>query len=220
MSGLLGSGRSELLMAVAGAYKGRSTGEVLLFGRKRHLCTPRQAIREGISMLTEDRKLTGLNLKGSVSTNISMASNKTISHLGVIRTPVEKELVDEQVKDLRLKAADINMLVSSLSGGNQQKAVLGKWLATNPKILILDEPTRGVDIGARSEIYQIIRELANQGLGILMISSDLPEILGMSDRVYVMHEGSIVTEIPRSELSEELVMQHATGMECSMFDAI
>jgi len=216
LSGLLGSGRSELLMAVAGAYKGRSKGEVVLFGQKRHLRNPRQAIRNGIAILTEDRKSTGLNLIGSVSNNISMASHRSISQLGIIRSSVEKNLVNAQIKDLKLKAANVNMLVSSLSGGNQQKAVLGKWLSTNPRILILDEPTRGVDIGARSEIYQIIRELANQGLGILMISSDLPEILGMSDRVYVMHEGSIVTEIPRCELNEELVMQHATGMECSI----
>jgi ABC-type sugar transport system ATPase subunit len=150
-------------------------------------------------------------LHSSITQNISLAALKAVSKNGLLQKTVEKRLAEGLVQDLRVKAPAVSTRVSNLSGGNQQKVVLAKWLATKPKILILDEPTRGVDVGAKSEIYQLMKELAASGVGIIMVSSDLPEIIGMSDRIYVMHQGEITGEIKKSEATEELIMQYATG---------
>ena len=174
--------------------------------------SPAVAIRAGIGYVTEDRKTTGLILKQSIRFNISMASLSRIIKKGVLYPRKEKAIVNGLKEDLQIKTDNIENAVSSLSGGNQQKVVLAKWLAINPSILILDEPTRGVDVGARYEIYTIIKEMAAKGNTVIMISSDLPEVIGMSDRVYVMYEGKVRGELLKEELSEDSIMRYATGI--------
>lgn len=213
ISGLLGAGRTELMQSVVGAYQMKGNGTVTLNGKKVRFNTPADAIRAGIGYVTEDRKTTGLILGQSIRFNISMASLSRIIKYGVLSPKREREIAEGLRDDLRIKTENIENPVSSLSGGNQQKVVLAKWLATNPGILILDEPTRGVDVGARYEIYMIMKELAAQGNTIIMISSDLPEVIGMSDRVYVMYEGKVHGELSRDELSEDSIMRYATGIE-------
>ncbi|WP_054937323.1 sugar ABC transporter ATP-binding protein [Moorella stamsii] len=220
IAGLLGSGRTELVSAIFGAYKSKGIGKIYIKGRKVTIKNPKQAIRQGLAFVTEDRKFNGLLLQSSIMQNISLASLKTISKNGLILKPAEKRLAESLVKDLRIKTPGVNIRVSNLSGGNQQKVVLAKWLATKPMILILDEPTRGVDVGAKSEIYQIMKELAANGVGIIMVSSDLPEIIGMSDRIYVTHQGEITAELKKSEATEELIMQYATGTRYEMPKAL
>ena len=212
ISGLLGAGRTELMQAVVGAYQMKGKGTILLNGKKVRFRTPADAIKAGIGYVTEDRKTTGLILGQSIRFNISMASLSRIIKYGVLFPKKEREIVNELKENLRIKTEDIENAVSSLSGGNQQKVVLAKWLATNPGILILDEPTRGVDVGARYEIYMIMKELAAKGNTIIMISSDLPEVIGMSDRVYVMYEGKVHGELSKDELSEDAIMRYATGI--------
>ncbi len=185
ISGLLGSGRTELMSAVTGAYSMRGKGELRLYGKSVRFSDPKQAIKNGIGFLTEDRKGNGLVLIGKIRTNATLSAMDRIVSRGVLNRKKEESLVHDLVRKLQIKIGGIENKVSSLSGGNQQKVVIAKWLATNPRILILDEPTRGVDVGARYEIYSIMKDLASQGVAIIMISSDLPEIIGMSDRVYV-----------------------------------
>lgn len=211
ISGLLGSGRTELVSALFGAFEKKGTGRVKIEGVETNIKNPRQAIRHGLSFLTEDRKRSGLMLNSGIMQNISLAVLRAVSRRGIMQKPLERKLAEGLAGNLRIKAPNVNFRVSNLSGGNQQKVVLAKWLATKPKILILDEPTRGVDVGAKSEIYLIMKELAASGVGIIMVSSDLPEIIGMSDRIYVMHQGMITGEIKKQEVSEELIMQYATG---------
>ena len=165
-----------------------------------------------IGYVTEDRKTTGLILGQTIRFNISMASLKKVLKNGVLSKKKEKEVVTDLKKRLQIKTNNIENPVSSLSGGNQQKVVLAKWLATAPRVLILDEPTRGVDVGARYEIYTIIKELAQQGNTIIMISSDLPEVIGMSDRVYAMYEGKVHGELQKEEINEDAIMRYITGV--------
>ena len=169
------------------------------------------AIKHGIGYVTEDRKGEGLVLDLSVKENIALPNLNDIASKGVISKQKENKLVKEMIQKLRIKTSSPSLSVKSLSGGNQQKVVFGKWLGIKPKLLILDEPTRGVDIGAKKEIYEIMNELTNEGVTILMISSELPEILGMSDRILVMHEGKLVTELTRQEATQETIMHAATG---------
>lgn len=211
ISGLMGAGRSELLTAIFGAWKGKSSGEVFVGGKPIEIKSPKDAIRAGIGFVTEDRKRYGLILDQTIMDNSTLAGLKQIS--GRFLTHRSRELVatKDSMKSLRVKANSPMTITGTLSGGNQQKVVLAKWLLTNPKVLFLDEPTRGIDVGAKQEIYSEINELAKQGLAIVMVSSELPEVLGLSDRVLVLHEGHLTGEFTKSEATPEKVMAAATG---------
>jgi ABC-type sugar transport system ATPase subunit len=210
-AGLMGAGRTELVMSLFGALGGKASGTVEVDGKAAVIRKPQDAIREGIALVTEDRKESGLVLSLSVKENTSLASLQSLSsRLGTIRAGEEENLAKRYMKELRTKTPDSAMIVGNLSGGNQQKVVLAKWLATKPKVLILDEPTRGIDIGAKTEIYQLINQLTNEGVAVIMISSELPEVLGMSDRILVMAEGRISGALSRAEATQELIMKYAT----------
>ena len=213
ISGLMGAGRTELVSAIFGACPGATHGDVLVAGKKIEIRSPADAIDHGIALLTEDRKALGLFLGQSIAFNTTIASLPTISTrlTGVIDAARERALVEKYVAELGVKTPDIDTIVGTLSGGNQQKVVLGKWLNASPEIFILDEPTRGIDIGAKVEIYKLLNRLAGQGVAIIMISSELPEVLGMSDRILVMREGAIVAEFTRDEATREAIMEFATG---------
>ena len=209
LSGLVGSGRSEMAQLVFGILPAQS-GEVLVDGKKVTIKHPSDAVRYGIAYVPEDRGLQGLVKQMTLRENTSMAVLKQISTNGFIDRGAERKLAKESIKQLSIRAYGPEQVVNKLSGGNQQKVVVSKWLASNPRILIMDEPTRGVDVGAKSEIHRLMSQLAaEQGLAILMISSELPEILGMSDRVLVMREGRIVAEFNRDEADQESI---ATAM--------
>ncbi|MDO4276293.1 MAG: sugar ABC transporter ATP-binding protein [Eubacteriales bacterium] len=211
ISGLLGAGRTELMMAVTGGYKMKGKGTVLLNGKEIYMRSPRHAIKAGIGFVTEDRKGNGLVLGQTICFNTSLASLNHVMKNRILSKKKEESVVDDLIRRLKIKAGNMYYPVSSLSGGNQQKVVFAKWLATSPKVLILDEPTRGVDVGAKYEIYTIMKQLAKEGVAVVMISSDLPEIIGMSDRVYVMCEGKLAGELQKQELSEDNIMKYATG---------
>ncbi|SFK67052.1 sugar ABC transporter ATP-binding protein [Brevibacillus centrosporus] len=210
VAGLMGAGRTELAKALFGLEKVRE-GQILVDGKPVRVTRPIDAISAGIALVTEDRKEEGLVLSLSVRENISLPNLQKVSSLGVMKPRDEQVLSNDAIQRLFIKTAGGEQIVGSLSGGNQQKVVIGKWLAKKPKILILDEPTRGVDIGAKKEIYDIMNRLAQDGVAILMISSELPEVLGMSDRVLVMHEGRITGEFTREEATQEMIMRAATG---------
>lgn len=209
-SGLMGSGRTEVMRAIFGIDE-LDSGEVYLENTLLKIKTPSDAIHKGIGFLTENRKDEGLILDYSIKENISLPSIDGFKKKGIIDTEAEKDFVDLLMKRLKVKAQSSELAVSNLSGGNQQKVVLAKWIGIGSKVLILDEPTRGVDVGAKREIYQLMNELADRGVAIIMVSSDLPEILGVSDRVIVVHEGSIAGELGRTEATEEKIMSLATG---------
>jgi len=210
MAGLVGAGRTELSEAIFG-IRSIVSGNLALDGRPIKIRRPASAIRAGILLIPEDRRLHGLVLESSIGFNISLPNLKALSSLGLVSGRREARLHTETIEKLSIKTPNANKLVGLLSGGNQQKVVFGKWLARRPRVLILDEPTRGVDVGAKAEIYGLIDELAGQGVAVWMITSDMEELLGMSDRVVVMHEGRIEGELSRAELNEEAVMQLATG---------
>lgn len=211
VAGLLGAGRTELMSAVIGIYQKKGQGTITLEDRVIQLKNAGQAIRNGIGYVTEDRKGNGLILGQTVCFNSSLAALNRIIKYRCLSKKKETAMVQDLVRKLNIKTLNIQNKVSSLSGGNQQKVVLAKWIAARPRILILDEPTRGVDVGAKYEIYSIMNELVKSGVCVIMISSDLPEIIGMSNRVYVMHEGKIAGELEKEELSEERIMRYATG---------
>jgi ribose transport system ATP-binding protein len=210
MAGLVGAGRSELLEAVFGVVPALQ-GTVRVSGRVVSPGSPRGAMDAGIALVPEDRKHQGLFLEMGVRENLSIASLHRDQTGGFLNRSAEKALCEEMIPAMRIKSAGVDQPVQFLSGGNQQKVVIGKWLATRPSVFLLDEPTRGVDIGAKQEIYRLMEELAAKGVAVLFVSSDLEEILGMSDRVLVLHEGRLSGELLRSELSEEAVMRLATG---------
>ncbi|MGC2238395.1 MAG: ATP-binding cassette domain-containing protein, partial [Pyrinomonadaceae bacterium] len=211
IAGLMGAGRSELLMTIFGAWLGRSSGEIFIEGKKTEIDSPAEAIKNGIGFVTEDRKRFGLILEQTILENMTLAGLKQIS--GAFLTNRSREVVaaNGSMQSLRVKANSSLTVANTLSGGNQQKVVLGKWLLTNPKVLFLDEPTRGIDVGAKQEIYAEINKLASKGLAIVMVSSELPEVLGLSDRVLVLHEGRLTGEFTRTEATPEKVMVAATG---------
>lgn len=211
ISGLMGAGRTELFMSILGCYGHNVSGEIWLNGEKIKKRNPSDIIKQGISYLSEDRKGNGLVLIQSIKKNISMASLNSLSKMAVINESKEIKSVEKYISSLRIKTPSMEQKVDHLSGGNQQKVVLGKWLMTEPKVLILDEPTRGIDVGAKFEIYSIINSLIEQGVCIIMISSELPEVLGMSDRILVMHEGKIKGDIFWQEASQEKIIYYATG---------
>ena len=212
VSGLMGAGRTEIMQAIFGNMP-NVTGQLFLDGKEIKNKNPQQAIQNGIGFITEDRKVEGLMLEESIMKNISLANLGRISNGGVINKRKEQELVNKGIEELRIRCFGPQHECNNLSGGNQQKVIFAKWIYTNPKVLILDEPTRGVDIGAKKEIYNIINELAAKGVAIIMVSSELPEVLGMSDRVMVVREGEVRGILNKEEANQESIMTLATGGE-------
>ena len=210
VSGLMGAGRTEIMQAIFGNLSYES-GTIEIDGKEVKISNPRQAMEHGIGFITEDRKTEGLMLDKSIRENISLCNLGRISKSFVVSKEAEKDMVEEAIKELHIKCFGPFHECNNLSGGNQQKVVLAKWILTNPKILILDEPTRGVDIGAKKEIYSIINKLAAQGVAIIMVSSELPEVLGMSDNIMVVREGEVRGIISYEEANQERVMTLATG---------
>jgi putative multiple sugar transport system ATP-binding protein len=206
----MGAGRTELAMSIFGrSYGTRISGTAYKHGKEINISTIDKAITNGIAYATEDRKAYGLVLIQEIKDNITLANLDAVSDNGfMINEPKEMAATSEYRDKLNIKCSSIRQLALNLSGGNQQKVVLSKWLFANPEILILDEPTRGIDVGAKFEIYTIINRLASEGKGIIFISSELPEILGICDRIYVMSEGKIVGEMPAKEASQEKVMKY------------
>lgn len=211
IAGLMGAGRTELAMSLFGVWGKKAGGEIALNGKFLHLESAHEAIEAGISLLSEDRKRYGLVLDMDIMKNITLSSLNSISKSGVINMNEEIKHSNQYVAELNIKTPSIEQKARNLSGGNQQKVVIGKWLMTQPKVLILDEPTRGIDVGAKFEIYNIMNKLVEQGVCVIMISSELPEILGMADRILVMHEGKISGELPYQEATQEKIMFYATG---------
>ncbi|MGV3753911.1 MAG: sugar ABC transporter ATP-binding protein [Verrucomicrobiota bacterium] len=212
MAGLVGAGRTELLLTLFGVTPALG-GTIEVAGRETRIGSPIEAIAAGLALVPEDRKQQGVILEMAVRENLSLASLLRDQKSGFLNRAKEDEISREMIEQMKVKTPNDRQFVQFLSGGNQQKVVLGKWLAMNPKVLLLDEPTRGIDVGAKSEIYGLMEELAGKGMAILFVSSDMEEVLGMSDRTLVMHEGHITGELTREELSEEAVMQLATGGE-------
>lgn len=207
LSGLMGAGRTELAQSVFGHYYGDFIGgQVFINGKEVKLNTVQEAINHGLAYVTEDRKGDGLLLQTSITRNTTLAALHKVSKNDIIDHDKEVVVADDYRQQLKTKCASVRQDVGNLSGGNQQKVLLAKWMYADPDILILDEPTRGIDVGAKYEIYCIINDLVAQGKSVLMISSELPEVLGMCDRIYVMNEGKIVAEMPRSEASQETIM--------------
>jgi rhamnose transport system ATP-binding protein len=210
LAGLVGAGRSEVARAIFGIDKADG-GHVEIEGRRLPNGKPTAAMAAGLAFVPEDRRQQGLVMELSIKRNATITSLARLTRAGLIAGKAERIMAEEWAQRLQLKFHSLNDDVGTLSGGNQQKVVLAKWLATEPKVLIVDEPTRGIDVGTKSEVHRLLSELAGQGLAILMISSELPEVLGMADRVLVMHEGRITGEIPRAEADEERIMRAATG---------
>jgi rhamnose transport system ATP-binding protein len=211
LAGLVGAGRSEVARAIFGVDT-PDAGEVLVGGQKLKRGSPTAAMKAGIGLVPEDRRQQGLVMELSIERNIGLTRLQVLrNRLGIIGAGSEEKLAADWATKLQLKYQKLADPVGFLSGGNQQKVVLGKWLATGPKVLIIDEPTRGIDVGTKAEVHRLMSELAGEGLAVLMISSELPEVLGMADRVLVMHEGRIARELTRAEADEESVVRAATG---------
>ena len=210
VSGLMGAGRTEIMQAIFGNIPMES-GKLFIEGKEVSIKNPRQAIAAGIGFITEDRKTEGLLLEKSIAENIEIANLKKISNKSVLSKEKQKEIVRKGIEEFRIKCFGPDHLCTNLSGGNQQKVVLAKWIYTDPKILILDEPTRGVDIGAKKEIYNVINDMAARGVAVIMVSSELPEVLGMSDRIMIVHEGRITGIVDAAEANQAKVMTLATG---------
>ena len=210
LAGLVGAGRTEIARAVFGVDR-PDAGEVRVGGKPVAIRCPRDAIRAGMGLVTENRKEQGLFLMLAVRENMTSAGLDRLSLLDFVRPRAERELVGSMIEQLRIRTPSQEQRVEFLSGGNQQKVVLARWLALKPRVLILDEPTRGIDVGAKAEVYALMGQLVRQGVGILMISSELPEVLGMSDRVLVVREGGIAGELSRAEATQEAIIHLATG---------
>lgn len=210
-AGLIGAGRTEVVETVFGLQRADG-GEIYVEGERVSIRSPGDAIRYGLALVSEDRKNVGLNLVGSVKENITMANLEKYCKVGVISSGSEKRACDELIEMLSVKTHSRDTLVNALSGGNQQKVILARWMSTRPKILILDEPTKGIDVGAKAEIYRLIDEFAAEGGCVIMVSSEMPEILGMSDRIAVMHEGDLVAVFDRGEATQEKLLTAAAGL--------
>jgi ribose transport system ATP-binding protein len=207
--GLLGAGRSELLETIFGLHAPDSSGKVFVDGAEAHIRSPEDAIRAGIVLAPEDRKQDGLILMMDVGANVSLACLERIERLMLLSSRLEASLADQFIQRLRIRTPSSRQIVRNLSGGNQQKVILAKWVATDPKILLLDEPTRGIDVNAKREIYQLIDEMTQDGLAVVMVSSELPEILAVADRILVMSEGRKTAEFTRDEANEERILKAA-----------
>jgi inositol transport system ATP-binding protein len=211
VAGLMGAGRTDLMETVFGLRRA-DVGSIKINGHEVRIQSPADAIRHRIALVTEDRQMKGLNLKASVRDNISLASLKNFSRFGqILQFQKENCAADAEIEKLHIKTRGRGQIIKTLSGGNQQKVVLAKWLLNDPEIIILDEPTRGIDIGAKAEIYKIIAELAEQGRTIIMISSELEEILGLCDRVMVLYNGKVTAEFERQAFNQEAIMKAAMG---------
>lgn len=210
-SGLVGAGRTETMRAIFGA-DALEKGKVLYFGKETRFKGPKEAITQGFGLLPEDRKKQGLLLEQSIRMNTTLASLHKVSHMGIINHKKEKEYVKELLASISTKYGSTEDNANSLSGGNQQKIALAKWLAADCKCIVFDEPTRGVDVGAKTEIYKIMNQLAEKGVGIIMISSEMPEVIGMCDRVMVMRNGKISGEVDKDELTENNLIKYAMGV--------
>jgi len=211
IAGLMGAGRSELLSAIFGAWQGRYLRSIRVDGREASIASTSDAIRQGIGFVTEDRKRFGLILEQTILDNMTLAGLKKISGRFLTDRTRETLAANGPMRSLRIKANSTMTVAGTLSGGNQQKVVLGKWLLTNPRVLFLDEPTRGIDVGAKQEIYAEINKLAKEGMAIVLVSSELPEVLGLADRIIVLHEGRMTGEFTRADATPEKVMAAATG---------
>ena len=205
VSGLIGAGRTEIMKAVFGIDK-KDSGTIRIGGEPVNIRSPRDAIAHGIAMVTEDRKMEGLSLVRSSKENMTIVNLNKYSKGGIVNSKAELGDVEKMIRMLAIKLSSPKQVVNSLSGGNQQKVIIAKWLLKKPKILIIDEPTRGIDVGAKSEIHRIISSLACQGMAVILVSSELPEILGMSDRVIVIHEGHLKGELTRQEATQDKIM--------------
>jgi len=212
LAGLVGAGRTEVARVLFGIDRAES-GEIWLKGKKVRIRSPQQAMEYGIAYVPEDRHQQGLVMNFSIASNVTLAILQQVSRLGLLDPRRERKIASAYSSQLNVRSAGVEQLVNALSGGNQQKVVLGKWLATNPSVLILDEPTRGIDVGAKAEVHRIISDLAARGLAIILISSELPEVLAMADQVIVLHEGRVTGTFARSEATQERVMFAATGQE-------
>jgi D-xylose transport system ATP-binding protein len=211
IAGLMGAGRTELVTSLFGAWGRRRAGTLRLEGRALDVRDARTAIRHGLGLVTEDRKRYGLVPALDVKANATLASLRRISRAGVLDHPAESRLAARYAGELHVRTPSLEQRVRNLSGGNQQKVLIARGLMAEPRVLFLDEPTRGIDVGAKVEIYEILNDLVDRGVGVVMVSSELPEVLGMSDRVLVMREGRVAAELRRDEASEERVMRYATG---------
>lgn len=211
LAGLMGSGRTELAKTIFGEYK-KTSGYIYINDKKVSINSPKEAIENGIAYLSEDRKKEGIILNMSVGNNISLCNLKKYEN-SIKKIDKEKELkeVDEYIKKLSVKTPSVKQIIKNLSGGNQQKAIIAKWIMISPKILIIDEPTRGIDVGAKKEIYEVLNEIKGLGKAIIMISSDMPEVLGISDRILVMSEGNLSGELSREEATQEKIMKYAVA---------
>ena len=203
MAGLIGAGRTELCRAIFGLDR-LDSGAVLVAGRPAHIRSPREAVSAGIALLTEDRQKTGLALRLPISSNVTLANVAAISHIGVLDLAAE-EPTSGFISKLRIRAASGKQLVGRLSGGNQQKVVIAKWLFRNTKIFLFDEPTRGIDVGAKAEVFEVMGFLARSGAAVLMVSSEMPELLQVADRILVMRQGRISGELPKGTTQEEIM---------------
>jgi rhamnose transport system ATP-binding protein len=212
LAGLVGAGRSEVVRAVFGIDR-YDAGEVYMGGHRLPPGRPAAAIAAGLALVPEDRRQQGLVMELSVERNATLTRRWSLARFGILRRADEYRSARDWAGRLQVKAGRLTDPVSTLSGGNQQKVVLAKWLSTRPKILIVDEPTRGIDVGTKAEVHRLLSQLAADGVAVVMVSSELPEVLGMADRVLVMHEGRLVRDIPRDRADEESVMFAATGQE-------
>lgn len=210
IAGLVGAGRSELLETVFG-MRHKNCGTVIKDGKELHITHPRHAIKSKIALLTEDRKFTGLNLKGAVKENTTLVSLKDkFSSGGIINKKLEIQETNRYIDELKTKTPELNTLVNNLSGGNQQKVVVAKWLLSDPDVIFLDEPTRGIDVGAKRDIYLLIGNMVKQGKAVVMVSSEIPELIGLCDRILVMAEGNMTGELDRKDFSQEMIMNYAS----------
>ncbi|WP_212926608.1 sugar ABC transporter ATP-binding protein [Oceanobacillus sp. J11TS1] len=210
ISGLMGAGRTEIMRALFGIDP-YDRGEIIMDGKPVSIKNPSSAAKQGLAFITEDRKDEGLVLDFSIRENIALTNLESFAPNGMVKATDEKQFVKMMVERLKVKTESQETQAGNLSGGNQQKVVIAKWVGTSPKVLIMDEPTRGIDVGAKREIYNLMNELTERGLAIIMVSSDLPEVLGMSDRILVIHEGKISGELSKEEATQEKIMTFATG---------
>ena len=211
IAGLVGAGRSEIVESLFG-YKPADSGEIYIHGKKADITNPVDAMKYKIGFVTEDRKLTGLFLNLNITDNMIMPEMSPYLENFLVSVTKSQQIANQQKEKLKIKAPNVEVITNNLSGGNQQKVLLARWLLLEPEILILDEPTKGIDVGAKAELYKLMVELSRQGKTIIMITSDMLELLSMSDRVMVMHEGHKVGIIPHNELTQERVLELASGL--------
>ena len=212
IGGLVGAGRSELVEGIFGMHE-LASGEIFVKGKQVKVHSPKDIIKEGVALITEDRKVTGLNLSGSVNDNIAMVAIKKLLSHGLYNKNKARAASMEYIKKLNIKTPSGDQITGNLSGGNQQKIVIAKWLLNDPDIIILDEPTRGIDVGAKRDIYLLLGKLVQQGKAVIMISSEIPELMGVCDRIMVMCEGNLSGEVQRDAFSQERIMTLASAIE-------